>query len=321
MRPSLPRRKLYSSLLKLALIVAGILGSFHLLFDVAPSNRNEIRTVALNVLPGLKQPRNPGPRIIFRLDDVEKGVREQQVFDLLALFQRRDVPVDLGIVPHAGGNVTYDIPGVKTYLSRGVADISLHGVTHRDLEFHTAESGISKADLRDGLKKAKTNISEYYGVEPVAFLVPYDVFDKAGYQAVREAGFRILSSQWQTDEHRGTRPVGFESNPASPGLYRLPAVDDAVAWDPERRQWGEFQPLSNLLFSVRASLDTLGVAVLSLHPAAFADEQGRTDREKMEVLDALITRVGELGRVVTFRNWYCTYAADDEPERAESLCP
>jgi len=97
MRPAPSRRKLYVSLLKLTLIVAGILGGFHLLFEVAPSKRTEIRAAALSVLPGLKQPRDPDPRIIFRLDDVEKGVREQQVFDLLALFQRRDVPLDLGL--------------------------------------------------------------------------------------------------------------------------------------------------------------------------------------------------------------------------------
>jgi len=60
---------------------------------------------------------------------------------------------------------------------------------------------------------------------------------------------------------------------------------------------------------------------VSLHPTAFADEQGRADREEIAMPDTLITRDGELGRVVTFRNWYCTHAANDEPERAEKLCP
>jgi len=311
------RKRLCTSLAKLLLIIAAVFSGFYALFEVVPSRHIEIRAGALSLLPALDQPREPGPRIIFRLDDVERGVREQQVFDLLDLFQRRGVPLVLGIIPYANGRPTHALPEIKPYLSRGVAQLAVHGVTHQPYEFHTGESGTEHSELVTGLRKRTAALQAFYGVRPVAFLVPYDVFDRKGYEAVRDAGFRILSSQWQTDGHRGTAPVDYASRPSVEGLYRLPSVDDAVSWDAERRQWGDFQPLSNLLFSVRASLAELDVAVLSLHPAAFTDANGDTDKTKLEKLDTLLTRVRELGRITTFRNWYCTHA---DPERTRAFC-
>lgn len=310
------RKRLTVSLLKLFLVAGAIFGGFHLLFDVPFAPRHEIRAGDINP-PTLDQSREPGPRIIFRLDDIEQGVRTEQVMAILSVFVQAGVPLELGIIPYVNERPSFALPRLKSYVSRGAADISVHGFTHRPNEFDTTKSKLPRDALRRGLLKATSRIQDYYGVYPVAFLVPYDVFDEPGYEAVRAAGFRIFSSQWQTDDHRGTRPVDFEGRPAEGGLHRLPSVDDAVTWNAGRQSWGGFQPLSNLLYSVRSSLETLEVAVLSLHPAAFEDTGGGVDAGKLNELAHLIERTRELGMITTFRNWYCARPGGDDPR----LCP
>jgi hypothetical protein len=64
--------------------------------------------------PGLKRPLPPyhgGPVIIFRLDDVAKGYREEVVQEIIKVFQRNGVPVDCGVVSNVDGTDSYKIPG------------------------------------------------------------------------------------------------------------------------------------------------------------------------------------------------------------------
>lgn len=308
------------TLLKLALVITAVSAGLRLAFDLGPTGWQALQDVSSPVLAKQAQTRVPGPRVIFRLDDVEQGVRETQVFEILAVFERHDAPVDVGIVPRANGRPSYALRRLKPYVARGSADIGIHGITHVIGEFDTRQSGIPGEVLLDGLQDVTRRIAEFYGVRPLAFLVPYDVFDEAGYDVVREAGLRIFSSQWQTDHHRGTDPVDFQSRTDEGGLYRLPAVDDAVSWDAREKDWGAFQPMSDLMFSMRASLEQIGVAVISLHPAAFQKANGATDEVKLEQLAELLDRAAELGRISTFRNWYCTYAGRKEPGRARRFC-
>lgn len=209
-----------------------------MLFDATLPGAYETRAGDLDPPHAPKQSRQPGPRIIFRLDDVEQGVREKQVLAIVSVFEEHDAPLELGFIPYVNGEPSFAPPRLQPYIAKGVADVSVHGVTHRQHEFHSGESGTTRKGLARGLLKASNALREYYGVQPVAFLVPYDVFDEAGYNAVRDAGFPILSFQWQTDRHRGTEPVGFNGQPHANGLYRLPSVDDAVAWNPNQQSWG-----------------------------------------------------------------------------------
>lgn len=307
-------------LFKVGMIVVVAYSGAQLFLDVGPSARHGLKSLES---PGLGKPyqsRKPGPRVIFRLDDVEAGVREAQVFDILAVFKRHEAPVDVGIIPRANGRDSYALHWLRPYVDNGSVDIDVHGITHEVDEFDTSKSGNSRESLATGLRDATNRLTGFYGVRPVAFLVPYDVFDEPGYRAVRDAGFRIFSSQWQTDRHRGTAPIDFDSRVDEQGLYRLPAVDDAVSWDASRRSWGGFQPMSDLLFSMRASLERLGVAVISLHPAAFQQNDGATDPAKLVKLGELLEEARKLGQISTFRNWYCTYPADEEAGIALRFC-
>jgi hypothetical protein len=312
-------KRLAASLAKLGLIVGGILGGFHLLFDTPLPAPDKILANGLDP-PKITQTLKPGPRIIFRLDDVEQGVREKHVLAILEVFERLDAPLELGVVPLAGGEPSHAIPRLRPYVAAGAADISVHGVTHVPNEFQSSESGLGRAALAEGLLTARARLQEYYGVYPLAFLVPYDVFDETGFNAVRDAGFEILSSQWQTDTYRGTARVDFHGNEDEHGLYRLPSVDDAVTWDAVNRRWGDFQPMSNLLYSVRASLERIGVAIVSLHPAAFDDGRGGVDAAKIAKLKRLVEAVRDLGMPTTFRNWYCTQTESKKPADPR-ICP
>jgi hypothetical protein len=48
----------------------------------------------------------------------------------------------------------------------------------------------------------------------------------------------------------------------------------------------------------------LNVAVISLHPSAFADQTGKIDKGRLEKVDAIVKWVKTFATVTTFEQWY-----------------
>ena len=53
---------------------------------------------------------NGGLATIFRMDDAEKGVHENIVEEIIKVFERNKVPLDVGVMPYGGGRNSHDIP-------------------------------------------------------------------------------------------------------------------------------------------------------------------------------------------------------------------
>lgn len=256
----------------------------------------------------VETPAYPGvPVVIFRMDDAEKGVHEKVVAQIIKLFEKNKVPLDVGVVPHAKGHDTYDMPFLKQYLDAGVISISVHGFEHVPMEFDTTQSGKSYRELTTKLIKAREGFKKFYGITPAAFTVPYDFLSKEGYRAIQDAGFKIISTQEVVEKHPSTKPVDYFGNKDENGLIRLCTVSDVVYWDNEKKQWGDIfsDDLKNSLFySIKSGLNYLGVAVVSIHPQAFVDENNIIDPVKLHKLDEIIKLSQTLGKITTFEEWY-----------------
>lgn len=244
------------------------------------------------------------PAIIFRMDDAERGVREHVVERIIKLFEANGVPLDIGVVPHAKGRDSFEMPFLKKYLQAGVIAISMHGYDHTYREFDTRYSGTNYRELRAKLTRARKRYRSFFGVSPLAFTPAYDFFDAPGYRAIRDAGFKVFSTQEAVEEHPSVEPVDYFGHPDPAGMCRIFTALDVTDWDQARSRWGEVNPMSMIRNNIRLGFDAVGVAVLSIHPQAFVDARDVIDPRKLEQLDAIIKFAKTQGVVTTFEGWY-----------------
>ena len=291
-----------------------------------------------------------GPAVIFRMDDAEKGFYEDTAEQIIKVFQRNGVPLDVGVMPLGAGRNSYDIPFLLKYLDAGVIDISVHGYKNTFLEFDTKRSGTTYDELdetlkgcfkdvygnvsysptrtnyemlKSGLLKARENFRRYFGVTPVSFTVPNDVFNEDGYRAAQDAGFKVFSSIIGVEPYPSVaEPVNYFGRKDINGMYRLPTIDEVSDWDAAHCKWGSVLSLTNPSDQLYASLQAgltgvLGLAVLRLHPQVFIDDAGKPDQVKLDKLDAIVKYIlahkEQYGQVITFQSWY-EYTSRQTPQ-------
>jgi hypothetical protein len=252
-----------------------------------------------------------GSAIIFRLDDVVKGLNEDAVDKIIRIFGKNNVPLDVGIVPHSDGVDSYAIPFLKAYFDNGIIDLTVHGNQHTIMEFDTGRSGISYEKLKSDLEKARQQFKQFYGIAPVSFSVAYDYFNEVGYKAVQDAGFKIFSTQKSLEPYPSTKPVDYFGKPAINGMVRLGTISDVAKWDTEKQQWGDlFQtdPQSELFSVINSELIKNQVAVVGIHAQAFLDASKKIDDTKLNKLDSIIKLSKNMGTITTFLAWNNFYA-------------
>jgi len=212
----------------------------------APFNRK----VDTAVYPG-------GPAIIFRMDDAAKWWNEEAVEQIIRVFGEQNVPLDIGVIPHADGNDSLEMPFLRRYLDAGIIDLSIHANQHIDKEFDTSQSGTSYEELKADLIKARDQIQQYYNTTPVAFTVPYDYFNEEGYKAVQDAGFKIFSTQKAVEFNPSIYPVDYSGNRDINGMSRLCTVSDVAQWNADKKQWEDILPFSELSQAIDWGLKNL----------------------------------------------------------------
>ena len=206
---------------------------------------------------GIKRPLPPyngGPVIVFRLDDVAKGYREEVVQEIIKLFQRNGVPLDCGVVSNINGTESYEIPWLKKYVDENAVGISVHGydwtfyqldisknylrqiVDTPCIDVNTAKAEAAKArvsyeELKFKLIQARCKYLKYFGINPVSFTVPTDYYDELGYKAIQDAGYKVFSVHRSVETYPSNTPVDFNGRTdLAKGMYRIPTASDVCAW-------------------------------------------------------------------------------------------
>jgi len=206
---------------------------------------------------GIKRPLPPyngGPVIIFRLDDVAKGYREEVVQEIIKLFQRNGVPLDCGVVSNANGTESYEIPWLKKYVDENAVGISVHGydwtfyqldITKKYLEHiednpcinvnaakaEAEKAKVSYEELKFKLIQARCKFLKYFGINPVSFTVPTDYYDELGYKAIQDAGYKVFSVYRSVELCPSIEPVDYNCRTdLAKGMYRIPTGSDVCIW-------------------------------------------------------------------------------------------
>jgi len=206
---------------------------------------------------GLKRPLPPyngGPIIIFRLDDVAKGYREEVVQEIIKVFERNGVPLDCGVVSNVDGTESYEIPWLKQYVDDNIVGISVHGYdwTYYQLDItqtylkhleenpcinvYAARAEAEKAkityeELKYKLLQARCKYLKYFGVNPISFTVPTDYFDELGYMAIQDAGYKVFSVHRSVEPCPSVKPVDYNCHvDLEKGMYRIPTGSDLCDW-------------------------------------------------------------------------------------------
>jgi hypothetical protein len=234
----------------------GELTTFESWYTYASANIFPDRTSSHRVLP----PYQGGPAVIFRLDDVAEGFNEDVVLELIKLFQRNGVPLDLGIVSNADDTDSFKMPWLQKYIDQGAVGISVHGydwtyyqlaTSNKQIEYQltvtgdtcsinyasgtnrmdNSETTLTYAYIKSKLKKARSQYLQYFGVSPVALTVPTDYFDETGYKAVQDAGFKIFSTHISVETRASVERVDFWGKKDPKGMYRIPTASDVCEWD------------------------------------------------------------------------------------------
>ncbi|MFC1846143.1 DUF2334 domain-containing protein [Chloroflexota bacterium] len=259
-----------------------------------------------------------GPAIIFRLDDASKGWNEEIVEQVIRLFGKHNVPLDVGVIPHADGNDSFEVSFLRRYLDAGIIDLSIHANQHIDKEFDTSQSGTNYENLKAALIEARDQIQQYFNVTPVAFTVPYDFFNEEGYKAVQDAGFKIFSTQKAVEFSPSIFAVDYSDQRDENGMSRLCTVSDVARWNADKEQWEDIlsiSPGSELSQAIDWGLKNLEVAVIGIHPDAFLDMDNNPDTVKLGQLEDIIVASKKLAFITTFKQWYqFTYEVVTGPE-------
>jgi hypothetical protein len=233
--------------------------------------------------------------------------------------------VDLGVVSNVDGADSYDMPWLKEYVNKGVAGISVHGYDWDFYQLDTTQAKTEYADIKFRLRKARDSYTQYFGVTPVALTVPTDYWDKTGYQAVQDAGFKVFATHTTVETHPSTDLVDFQGRKDPAGMYRIPTSSDVCDWDESKSTWGNIVDISqvmeitdyckyysayedklynDLCYMTCAQLSNLGVAAIGIHPDAFVNADGNVDKEKLAQLQPIITWAKKQATITTFEQWY-----------------
>jgi len=247
-----------------------------------------------------------GNKVIFRLDDVSAARSSlPAVQEILDLFDKSGTPLDVGIIPHEMGQDSYMIPFIKPYVQEGLIGLSIHGYDHKINEFDASYSNRTEKELSDGLNASVIFIEKYFGKRPISFPLPYDVFDEAGFNAVRDSGMKIFSSQKMSEPRPSVEPVDYlgVSDPIR-GLYRLPAVISVNLWDSNSRSYDGMLPISVFTNNINVAFNDWGFAVVTIEPQSFMNDDGSVKKDQIEILGEMIKISKERGKPTTFEELY-----------------
>ena len=285
------------------------------------SRWSQAATAGARVLPAY----NGGPAIIFRLDDVAVGWHEDVDKEVLMLFEKNGVPIDLGVVSNVAGSDSYAMPWLKEYVNKGVAGISVHGYDWDFYQLDTAESKTDYADIKFKLRKARDSYTQYFGVNPVALTVPTDSWNKPGYLAVQDAGFKIFSTHITEEPNPSVDLVDVQGRKDPTGMYRIPTASDVCEWDDTSLTWTKVIDISKaaditdyckyyaayedlidneICTETCSLLHYLGVAAITIHPDAFLSTDGKVDKAKLAQIQPIITWAKKQATITTFEQWY-----------------
>lgn len=241
-----------------------------------------------------------GGAVIFVMDQIGSD-RLKSISDaIIRTFGENNAPLTVAVPPVSENGSEGDLRYLTAYVDAGIIDISLDGNSipwlPTGLPFQTVSKWPEYSALTDRLGKSREQIKMLYGEAPAACIAAPAALDQANYSALQGAGYRALCST-AAELHPSIQPASVADAADKEGIYRLPVIGTLFT--------SETLSDDSLAEAINRLLDSSGVAVIEIRPAAFAGmTPGTTDTAKLKQLSALIKSCKSLGEITTLESWY-----------------
>ncbi|MEW6043813.1 MAG: polysaccharide deacetylase family protein [Thermoproteota archaeon] len=224
--------------------------------------------------------------VVFRLDDVQDFFLAPSQIEIITLFEKKKVPLTVGIV---GGLIGTD-QNLITAIKDGAAtsppiEIASHSWNNKVL------TSMTKKEQEDLIKQTSDKIEDVFRIKPTTFIPPENLFNNDTLAILKNNGFTHISYATAT----GTPPLFKKSE-----FYHFPAHSYTARLNPADGFWMPI-PNEEILEKIEESLFEYGYAVVMMHPYEFANYEGgfyvnKVNSTAIQQLSSLIDKVQSQNR-------------------------
>ncbi len=244
-----------------------------------------------------KTPQRARAIVIFRMDDPQPEWREERLRRSIDLFSEERVPLTLGVIPRPLDKFPVtSSPSFVSYLrrltrARGVLfEVAQHGYTHLKVTDVGGASEFAGLPLDKQLEMVGRgrDILTSAGLEPAAFIPPFDTYDNRTVEAARKAGFEVFSARYMAG-----------GDPGTPAVLDGIVVINAASSLTKNWETGAVRSYEELRDDFDEVYEKGGVFVLEMHYHRFDGRTTLTVRELIHYMkgkDVAFMKLGEFGR-------------------------
>lgn len=206
--------------------------------------------------------------VAFRLDDVQDYSLSQPQMKVIDLFQEKNADLTIGVI---GGLIGEDPAMVeflkeKLHNSNSSLEIASHSWNNSPV------TSFSKEKQDSVIKSTNEQIKKIFGVTPMVFIPPENVFNQDTLDVLKINNFTHLSSSFNYD---------FPPYPiTSSALYRFPQSAQTAVFDSDSNLW-IVQERKTIIEDVISSVNNYGFAVVMMHPPDFSINDNGVYRNKI----------------------------------------
>jgi len=245
--------------------------------------------------------------IIFTMDQIGDTKLKAVVDKIIRVFAENSAPLDVSVTPPNSDDDLQTVKYLSDYVDAGIIDISIDGNDIPWLDADTPDISNATTQLRAQLSLAGRRLKYFFGITPVACVLPYESLNEYNYGIIQAASFKILSTHNPPGFLPSRQPVNWFGRVDTNGLYRFPIVG-TVNYPPPSLIEGpssrETDINKDIFNSVDKVLNNTGTAVIEIRPEDFLDNANKTDAIKIQQLADLIQSCKKLGEITTFYGWY-----------------
>ena len=210
--------------------------------------------------------------IVFRMDDIQDYWIRQGQIDPMNIFISKHQPLSLGLIMDSIGNDSTIVNEIRNGSRMGLFELAIHGWNHTDY------TKLSEQEQKNSLQLANEKMKKLFGVTSDIFFPPYDTFNNSTLQAMRQLGFKILSShidQYLTpaakksifvNNNNNNNNANTNSGTQNQKILQLPSVF-SVQYTYHNKTFQN--SLQTVIGNATRAIAKFGYAIVVLHPQDF----------------------------------------------------
>jgi len=202
--------------------------------------------------------------VVFRMDDIQDGYLDAEQLKIMDIFLSKGDPLTLGLIMHKFGNDSSILNKISEGYKKGLFELAVHGWDHNNY------SDFSEKEQISSLYKANERMQSIFGKKSDIFIPPFNKFNNGTLNAIRQLGFKIMSSsildQYRYDLGKSTFISKEKEGNSTKDIYYLPYTTDFK--DFIGRSQIKF-PIEVIAKNIEANIEKYGYAVVLIHPQSF----------------------------------------------------